>query len=147
MKQWFSAILILMITCSIASAQHPNGWKLFTGLDFKEVWFAEYGASVPTPIFEGPIKQWEGKEIILKGYVIPINELNQFEEIVLSKYPYESCFFCGQAGVETVAEVILSGPKPRFKNDKLYTFKGRLKLNDSDLDHLNFLLVNARVVD
>lgn len=76
--------------------------------------------------------------------MLPQSELqDSFTGLVLSKYPYSQCFFCGMAGPESIAEVQLAGKRPKFRTDKTYTFTGKLKLNERDMEHLNFILVGA----
>ncbi|MBK8567298.1 MAG: DUF3299 domain-containing protein [Saprospiraceae bacterium] len=127
--------------------QQQSGWALFAKVKFKDLYFEEYGAFAAVPVFDAAIKSWQGKEISLTGYVLPQSELQDgFTGIVLSKYPYSQCFFCGMAGPESIAEVQLAGKRPKFRTDKTYAFTGKLKLNERDMAHLNFMLVGA-VVD
>jgi len=35
----------------------------------------------------------------------------------------------------------------RFKQDAMVTFQGKLRLNDSDLDYLNYILDDAAMLD
>lgn len=65
--------------------------------------------------------------------------------MILSKYPMAQCFFCGIAGPESVVEVTLKEKPPRLKPDQVITITGILKLNDSDVEHMNFLLVDVKV--
>lgn len=90
---------------------------------------------------EGPLA-FEGKEVLITGYFIPLNEDDMF--FVLSANPYASCYFCGAAGPESIVEIWF---KPesirRYKLDELLTLKGRLKLNASDVKHCNYILEGA----
>ena len=43
-------------------------------------------------------------------------------------------------------DVQLKDQKKRFKQDAMVTFAGKLRLNDSDLDYLNYILDDAVVV-
>jgi hypothetical protein len=49
------------------------------------------------------------------------------------------------AGTESIAEVQMTGKLPKFRTDKTYTFTGKLKLNERDMEHLNFILTGAVV--
>lgn len=49
------------------------------------------------------VNQYEGEEVIISGYLIPIDI--ESERYALSKNPFSSCFFCGNAGPETVVEL------------------------------------------
>ncbi|MBE62471.1 MAG: hypothetical protein CMB89_08935, partial [Flammeovirgaceae bacterium] len=70
-------------------------------------------------------------------------ELNDPKSIILSKFPYSSCFFCGGAGLESVVEVQFSLPPRHFKPDEVITVEGVLRLNENDFDHLVFILEKA----
>lgn len=55
-------------------------------------------------------------------------------------------FFCGGAGPETIAEVSFKVKTDKFDADQFIRVKGKLKLNESDIDHVNFMLVDAVLV-
>jgi hypothetical protein len=127
-------------------AQQQNSWALFAKVKFKDVYIEEYGAFTPMSVFDAVIKAWQVKEITLTGYVLPQSELqDSFTGIVLSKSPLSQCFFCGMAGPVSTAEVQMTGKLPKFRTDMTYTFTGKLKLNERDMDHLNFILTGAVV--
>jgi hypothetical protein len=86
--------------------------------------------------------QFEEKEVIIAGYLIPIDiEANTY---ALSKNPFSSCFFCGNAGPETVIELKFSKDPGRFATDKYLPIKGILKLNRNG-SGLFFTLDNAEI--
>jgi hypothetical protein len=55
-------------------------------------------------------------------------------------------FFCGGAGPESIAEVYFKAATPKFEGDQFIRIKGKLKLNDDDLEHGNFIVEDAVVV-
>ena len=83
--------------------------------------------------------------LTLKGYYIP-TEVNSEKWIVMSKVPMSQCFFCGGAGPESIAMINFKGKFPKFKTDQIITVKGKLRLNDTNLDELNFILDDAELV-
>jgi hypothetical protein len=86
--------------------------------------------------------QYEGKEVVIAGYLIPIDvEANTY---ALSMNPFSTCFFCGNAGPETVIELQFKGDPGRFATDKYLPIKGILKLN-RDGSGLFFTLSNAEI--
>jgi hypothetical protein len=38
-------------------------------------------------------------------------------------------------------------PTKRIKVDEIITIKGKLKLNDTDIDELNFILLDAEIIN
>ena len=81
----------------------------------------------------------------IKGYYIPV-EMDG-NSIIISKYPYTSCFFCGGAGPESVAAVKVNGKIGEYYLDELITVRGRFAVNDSDVDMLNFIIEDAKILD
>lgn len=99
--------------------------------------------NIAPPTYSKEILALEGKEIIIKGYIIPMDFGDSY--IVISSSPFATCFFCGGAGPETVMEVYLkAGKKPKGEQ---ITVKGRLKINRGEIEHLTYMLENAAVVE
>lgn len=126
-------------------AQSPDGWTEFARVKFTSKFYKELNEYFLVPFFDTRIKSLEGKKITLQGHYMPL-ELEDNKVIVLSKYPYSQCFFCGGAGPESVAEIIFSSKTPRFKADQIVSVTGTLKLNDKDINHMNFILENATLI-
>ena len=121
------------------------GWSTFEGTCFEWVYVEAEGAEIQVPTFPTKVKRSEGQIMELSGHFLPLEMGNN--SIVISKMPYSSCFFCGgDVGAETVAEVQFSRTPPRFKLDQIVHVRGRLKLNEKDLDHLTFILTDAILV-
>jgi hypothetical protein len=146
-KKYF--ITIGLVCCHLLLfGQTVNGWDTFKKVKFKPKYFADFATNILIPSFKPEIKALEGKEITLTGYVIPVAESGwSSKSIVLSKVPYSSCFFCGGAGPDTVAELEMGDRPPRFKMDRRYTFKGILSLNDADINRFSFILKNVVMVE
>ncbi len=143
-----SLILTIAILASIpVFSQHQNGWEVFEKTEFKKTFVKEYGMFVTWPGFTPEVLAWEGKEIMLVGYIIPTADAPGFTGVILSKFPYAMCFFCGEAGAESVAELRLKEEAPDFDIDRPYVFKGTLMLNDEDFDQLNFILTDVVLMD
>mgnify|MGYP006965304563 CR=1 FL=1 len=86
--------------------------------------------------------QFEGEEVIIAGYLIPIDvEANTY---ALSKNPFSSCFFCGNAGPETAIQLKFAKDPGRFATDKYLPIKGVLRLNRNG-SGLFFTLTQASI--
>lgn len=95
------------------------------------------------PRFGKSVKKLEGEEVILRGYWLPLNpEENLY---ILSRNPFAACFFCGSAGPESIVELWLKPGHPKIKMDQVVTMKGRLKLNQDDIDYCNYILEEAEL--
>ena len=121
-----------------------EGWTLFARTKFKSKFFKEQNEYFLVPSFDQVLLSKRGEEVQIKGYYMPIDMKGN--SLILSRNPYSSCFFCGGAGPESVAEIVLKDKKPRLKVDQVITVKGRLRLNESDINHLNFVLEDAEII-
>ena len=102
------------------------------------------GFKVDVPVFSEDIKAMSGKVITIKGYIIPVEGYKSHKEFVFSAFPYNMCFFCGGAGPETVMEVT-SKEAIKYSAEPI-TIKGKLELNDSDVNRLIYGLKDAELV-
>jgi len=138
------AILTFFIVTSTASAQ-TDGWLSFAKTKFDAKYSDKAGEYFLFPTFSAELKGMVGKEFSLEGYYLPIDvEGNAY--IILSKFPYSQCFFCGGAGPESIAEVFFKVKPGKFEPDQYIRVKGKLKLNDADLEHGNFILEEAVLI-
>jgi hypothetical protein len=140
------SIYVVLIFFWLFVQPSPDGWNQFAKVKFTEKFFKEVNAYYLVPFLDSKIRSYEGKEIALEGYYLPY-ELDDRNTIIISRNPYASCFFCGGAGPESVAEVVFDARPPRFKPDQIVAVIGVLKLNDRNIDHMNFILEHARIKD
>ena len=57
-------------------------------------------------------------------------------------------FFCGKAGVESVVEIHLKNQNNKaYQTDKRMTFKGILRLNNTDPNYLPYIMEAAEEVE
>lgn len=131
-------------TVAVVHQPATNGWDIFARVKFTEKFYKELNEYYLAPLLDSRIQSYEGKEITLKGHYLPL-DLEDQHSIVLSKNPYSACFFCGAAGPESVAEINFQSKPPRFKPDQIITVTGMLRLNDSDVNHMNFILDHAQL--
>ncbi|MEQ8704034.1 MAG: hypothetical protein RIC19_08950 [Phaeodactylibacter sp.] len=123
-------------------------WKMLADVIFTDEYSEEVQAYVPYPTFGAQLEAIEGREVLIEGYIIPLEETGDETILVLSALPYSSCFFCGGAGPESVMDIKLRpGAKRKFTTDDRLTFRGKLRLNDDDLYFLNYILEDAVVHD
>lgn len=136
---------LIVFSISIISAQEETSWTDLMDITFKDVYLESEDMYVYYPMFKEKQKSLEGKEIAITGYIIPVDvEMNQY---VLSAFPFSSCFFCGNAGPESVMAVYFRSDDRTFQTDERLTLVGELELNDTDIDELVYVLRNARVRD
>ena len=133
----------LLLVCVTAKAQQTLTWTQLTDVKFSKEYSAEAGIEILSASFGASLQALEGSEVIIKGYMIPLDPLGT--QYVLSRNPMVSCFFCGGAGPESVAELRLH-PKSirRYATDEVITFKGTLELHEKNLDCFNYVILNAQ---
>lgn len=120
-------------------------WKTLAKISYKKEYDAVMGFKIDKPVFSEAIKSLEGKTITVKGYIIPTDGYKSHKEFVFSAFPYSQCFFCGGAGPETVIEVEAK-EAIKFTAESI-TIKGKLHLNDSDINRLMFRITEAVPAD
>lgn len=75
----------------------------------------------------------------MSGFIIPIDNKNY----ALSKNVFASCFFCGQAGPETIMGIKFKNPNIKLKTDQYVTLTGTFRYNDTDVDDWIYHVENA----
>jgi hypothetical protein len=138
-------LIFAFLLWRVADAQSTDGWLLFGKVTFNSKFIKEYKEHFLVPAFDSKIRALEGTEITLRGHYLPF-DLDD-NSIILSKYPYAACFFCGGAGPESIAEVFFSKKQSKFKADQILTVKGKLRLNDTNVNHMNFILEEAEIIN
>lgn len=142
MNKVFSIIVFLCASAGLIAQEQTVDWPLLAKVKWSERYFEKYDETVYYPDFDKSVLALNGKPIRIKGYVIPIDVESGY--YVLSANPNASCFFCGNAGPESVMELQLVGTGNRFRTDDIVTFNGTLKLNWDDLEHCNYILQSAK---
>lgn len=139
---WFS---VFIFSSFLASAQVESGiWNTLAKISYTKEYDELMGFKVDKPVFSSGIKALEGKEVTIKGYIIPVEGYKSHKEFVFSAFPYNMCFFCGGAGPETVMEVQSRNPI-EYQAESI-TLKGKLVLNSSDINRLMYGLTDAVIV-
>lgn len=141
MKTIFTLALVLFVNTRLN--QKPEGWEIFDKVIFKPKYFEEVGAYFEVPTFNKELLALENSEVMLSGYYIPLEIDSMF---MLSALPFSSCFFCGGAGPESIAEIQFKEFPKQLEPDEFVKIKGRLKLNELDIDHMNFILQEAKLI-
>ena len=141
MRMIFSGVFMVMTVIVMAQSSSNQNWETLSKLEFEKS-HDEYG-EIYIPKFGPEINALAGKEIELDGYIIPFEGMFGPTKLIISSVPIASCFFCGGAGPESVAEVYL-------KESVKYTAKrvkvtGKLTLNKENSDQLMYILKDAKM--
>jgi len=130
---------IILLSCLALQAQKALAWPVLAMTNYSQDPISGlYQAQFPKILED----QFEDQEVIIAGYLIPVDiEANTY---ALSKNPFSTCFFCGNAGPETVIELQFAEDPGRFATDKFLPIKGTLRLNRNG-SGLFFTLLNAEI--
>ncbi|MCH7397284.1 hypothetical protein MM213_11800 [Belliella sp. R4-6] len=135
----------LLLLSSMVSVE-PDMWAMFSKTRFVEKLNREFGMYFLYPKFPDELMEFEGKVVTVSGFYIPL-DMNASNIAVLSKFPMAECFFCGGAGPESIVVGYLKKkPNRKIKTDEIVKIKGKLKLNENDIDELNFILQDAEII-
>ena len=142
MKTKLFLFLSLFVSTALFSQSVPEvKWTDLMDITFKDIYLEKDDIYVYYPLFGEKQKKHDGKTIQITGYMIPIDvEQNQY---VLSAFPFSACFFCGNAGPESVMAVYFQGNTRQYNTDERIKLEGTLELNDTDVDELVYVLRNA----
>lgn len=145
MKLLINIVLsVFLVSVGTSLAAQSNMWKTLSKITYKKEYDELMGFKVDVPVFSEEIKSLEGKEIKIKGYIIPVEGYKSHSEFIFSAYPYNMCFFCGGAGPETVMEV--SAIEPVKYTAEQIEIQGKLTLNDADINRLMYILTDVKMV-
>lgn len=146
MSRLIIAALIFSFTLNGSSlqAQTESLWKTLAKITYKKEYDEFLGFKIDKPVFSEEIKALNGKEVTVKGFIIPVEGYKSHKEFIFSAFPYSMCFFCGGAGPESVMEVLAS-EAVEYSAESV-TLKGKLHLNSEDVNKLMYSLTEARLV-
>jgi len=138
------ALCLFSFSLSPLTAQEPINWKTLADVEFAYTFVEAENIWLTKADFGEKVKALEGKEIMIKGYLLPVDIEGGM--VVLSEFPFSSCFFCGGAGPESVIELRFKKAKQKFKPDEFTTVKGIFRLNTEQFA-LSYMLENAKRID
>ena len=137
--------LLLIFGFSFQESPTKIIWKNLEDVSFEEAFLKEYDDWFLIPKFGAEVKKLDGKTVIIKGYIIPMDLEGEF--YALSAFSFSSCFFCGGAGPESVMTLKFDKKPKAFKTDDVVTFKGQFELNNTNPDDFSYILNHATEIE
>lgn len=141
---FFMSTLINQETLRAQSGTTESLWKTLSKITYVKEYDEFLGFKIDRPVFSEEIKALNGKEVTVKGFIIPVEGYKGHTEFIFSAFPYSMCFFCGGAGPESVMEV--QAIEAISYTAESIVLKGKLHLNSEDVNKLMFSLSDARLV-
>lgn len=117
----------------------PITWSLLGRIDYENRPHKDYPDGVMYPKVNTELKAKKSKKITISGFIIPIDN----ENYALSKNVFAQCFFCGQAGPETIMGIKFKDLKKRLKTDQYVTLEGTFRYNETDVEDWIYHIDNA----
>jgi len=114
-------------------------WSLLGKINYENRPHKDYPDGVMYPKVNQELKEKKGKKISISGFIIPIDN----ENYALSKNVFAQCFFCGQAGPETIMGIKFKDLKKRLKTDQYVTLEGTFRYNETDVEDWIYHIENA----
>ncbi len=124
------------------TASDTLSWKLLGQIKYIKKASPDYPEGVMYPVVNSTLKTKQGKPIVMSGFIIPIDN----KSYALSKNVFASCFFCGQAGPETIMGIKFKNAGTKLKTDQYVTLSGTFRYNDANVDDWIYHIENAVVV-
>jgi hypothetical protein len=124
------------------TAADTLSWKLLGQIKYVKKPSKDYPEGVMFPVVNTTLKAKNKKPIVMSGFIIPIDNKNY----ALSKNVFASCFFCGQAGPETIMGIKFKNPNMKLKTDQYVTLQGTFRYNDNDVNDWIYHIENAVIV-
>lgn len=143
-KATLIALALILGLSAWGQTKNESLWKTLAKITYKKEYDELMGFDVDKPVFSEAVRKLEGKEVTVKGYIIPVEGYKSHKEFVLSAFPYNMCFFCGGAGPETVMDVRAAEPI-EYTADPV-VLRGTLRLNAKDINQLMYALDDAERV-
>ena len=135
-------ILFALLTIASLSRAQGGSWSTLAMIKYVDVAQVEEDNTILKMI-----RDLEGEEMVLKGYIIPLEGKKAQAHLMFSAYPYANCFFCGQAGIESVVEVFMKEGEAVEYSDEAIEIKGIFRYIPSSFDEIMYKLENATVVE
>ncbi|MFK7924726.1 MAG: hypothetical protein AB8H47_22400 [Bacteroidia bacterium] len=123
-----------------ANAQTKISWPLLAKVSYE----GSEAEGNGVPVFDEMITTLDSQIVEIEGYMLPLTVDNQ--RYILSRYPFYNCYFCGNAGRETVIELHPKAKEWEFDIDDKVKIRGKLILVE-DTESLIFELVEAEEAD
>lgn len=149
-------LLLFIVFYTTAFSQKKITWKELTTVYHKEMLANESDDKKATSEFYKDItlnksgtkktlslKDVEGTKVTVRGYFLDLGADSSW--FMLSRFPFENCFFCTGVGPETVIEIgDFQNKKSKFKTDDIVTVSGTLYLTEEDGEYI-YILKNCAV--
>ncbi|MGF1670130.1 MAG: DUF3299 domain-containing protein [Balneolaceae bacterium] len=114
-------------------------WEVLANVEWK--WDGDFYEAV----FSEEAKKLDGKEVIVEGFMFPLEYTRKHKTFLISSSPMSNCFFCGPGEAESMVYVLADEPMD-YKTTP-FKMKGTFKLVDDVSMGILYQLDNAKPVN
>ncbi|HUH51980.1 MAG TPA: hypothetical protein VLZ11_07765 [Flavobacterium sp.] len=138
----FDALVANPLVVKPSLSDDTMTWGMLGKIKYVTKPHKDYPDGVMFPIVDPQLKALKGKQITISGFIIPIDNVSY----ALSKNVFAQCFFCGQAGPETIMGIQFKDLKKRLKTDQYVTLVGNFRYNENDIEDWIYHIDNAVII-
>jgi hypothetical protein len=140
------ALMGILLLMAFQAAEPPVKltWQMMESIRFEDKYNEQAKGYIMYPKFTEQLKKLEGKIVEVVGFVVPVDKNGAY--VALSANPYASCYFCGRGSPASVMTVRLKKPDNGYNIDDYTTFRGKLKLNATDVTEFYYILESSEEV-
>ena len=120
-------------------------WRKLFNIQYEIIKDYDEFGDLTVPVFSKDVKNLEGKEIVVTGYIFPFENVVNSSHLMFTALPVNACFFCGVGGPESVIEVFLD-EQISYVQQKI-AISGVLVLNNTNPEQMMYILNNGKVVN
>lgn len=134
-------LLTLMLSFNFAAQQEKPvkaSWNTLLNIKYEERYLSDIKGYMLFPKFTQHVKSLDGKMVEIKGFVIPVDKTGA--TLALSANPYASCYFCGGGSPASIITVKLKKKNTGYDIDDYKKFRGKLRLNATDINEFYYVL-------
>jgi len=142
----FIVTMLLLSLGSHCIAQGSPIWQTLGMVDKESTYDESLGMTVDKITVGFMPKSYQGQEIEIDGYIIPLTGKTSQSHFMLSLFPANMCFFCGAAGPETAMQVFMANDKKVKFTDNKISVKGVLRINEQNSNGLLYTLEEAVIL-
>lgn len=142
----FYSLIFILASGVTTKAQPGDTWRVLSMAKVETKFDPDTGMELVMAEFGPIVSALNGKEVTVKGYIIPDAKASAQSHFMFSSLPVNMCFFCGKAGPESAMEVFTRGDKKIKYSKDVIALKGTLRLSDGRMDGLIYSLENAELV-
>jgi len=144
MKSFILGVVIFLVGTNIYS---QDSWGVLANVQIEKSFDPEFGIETMIPTISDMTHEMNGKEILLKGYIIPLTGKTKQSHFMFSKFPQNMCFFCGKAGPESAIQVFMKDSKKvAFTSDKII-LQGILKIHNDNSSGLLYTMEQGVLIN